>query len=81
MLLITSKKIKSNTSELAKIVTRQKSIEPNNMKNLECYKTKISQDEFGAFSCLYRIEKGFMDESHGIEVAKTAGIFVYTGSD
>jgi hypothetical protein len=59
-------------SELAKIVEFQKKAS-NRLQQLQCYKTMISYDNNGNLACLYRIEKGFMEHSHGIEVAKIAG--------
>lgn len=33
----------------------------------------IGYDSEGNLACLYRIQKGFTEKSHGIEVAKIAG--------
>lgn len=44
------------------------------IKNVAFYKAAASVDADNAMACLYQVVPGIMDRSHGIQVAKTAGI-------
>ena len=53
-----------------------KEADPCYLKHLGCYQTAISYSTNGTLTCLYKLKKGFMQESHGIEVAKAAGTYM-----
>ena len=53
--------------ELAKLVTTE------NITNVSFYQALVSNTR-DSFSCLYKIAPGVMDDSHGIQIAKLAGL-------
>lgn len=62
--------------ELAKLIADASHQESQSLpfKNVACYKTDVYKDTNGDIFCLYQIVKGIMNESHGIQMAKKAGM-------
>lgn len=59
--------------ELARLIANTKN-PAEQLNNVGCYQTVVSQDSKGNVYCLYQVRRGIMDQSHGIEVAKSAGL-------
>jgi DNA mismatch repair protein MutS len=60
--------------EMASMLQKDMMEDTNKVKKIGFYQTKVAADSNGNTTCLYKIEKGIMDSSHGIEVAKMAGL-------
>ena len=59
--------------ELAKMIADSSQNHKNLFERVACYQTAVASGDDGHVTCLYQIQKGIMDCSHGIQVAQKAG--------